>query len=176
MTTLNDPQWTPEGLLDWMSAEGIDCPTIHHAPLRTVADSRQHREVFEGAYTKNLFVRNKKGAMWLLTLLEDRQVVLKTLAKRLGAGNFSFASEDRLWRHLGVTPGAVSPLALVNDAKGEVRFVLDRGILDFPRVHFHPLDNTRTTTLSREDFLAFLERIGHAPELIDPAGGDDPRT
>ncbi len=163
----HDAAWTAGALLEWLRERDIDCPTINHAPLRTVADSRAHREVFEGAYTKNLFVRNKKGRMWLLTLLEHRDIVLKELAKRLGAGNFSFASEDRLRRHLGVVPGAVSPLALINDRDRHVSFVLDRGVLAHDLVHFHPLENTMTTTLRRDDFLRFLELTGHEPQLLD---------
>ncbi len=158
--------FTPETLLKRLDALGIDCPTVSHPPLRTVADSRAHREVFEGAYTKNLFLRNKKGRMWLVTLLEHREVELKALARAVGAGNFSFASEERLGRYLGVKPGAVSPLALINDQGGEVIFVLDRGVVEFDRVHLHPLDNTRTSTLLTKDLLKFLEETGHVPELL----------
>lgn len=160
--------WTPRQLLDWLTSLGIDCPSFEHPPLRTVEDSRRHRAIHEGAYTKNLFVRNKKGRMWLLTLLEHRNIPLKETAKHLGAGNFSFASEHRLMQYLGIVPGAVSPLALVNDVDGEVTFVLDSAILDFDRIHLHPLDNRLTTTLRREDLLRFLETIDHAPRLIDP--------
>lgn len=167
MKTIEAGPWTPESLLDWLARMGIDCPTSHHPPLRTVADSQRHREVEEGAYTKNLFVRNKKGRMWLLTLLEQRSVDLKRIAKSLGAGNFSFASEERLMRHLGIAPGAVSPLALINDAGKSVTFVLDREILGYDIVHLHPLDNSMTTTLTREDFLDFLAAIDHAPVLFD---------
>ena len=161
------PHWTPQQLLEWLTETGIDCPTIEHVPLRTVEDSRAHGEIAEGAYTKNLFVRNKKGNMWLLTLSESRQIQLKPTAKKLAAGNFSFASEQRLFNHLGIRPGAVSPLALINDAEGQVSFVLDQSILDHDIMHFHPLDNSLTTTLKRQDFLDFLERINHAPQVVD---------
>ncbi len=168
MTHSDDDRWSPRGLLEWLQRDaGIACPTISHPALRTVEDSRRHREIATGAYTKNLFVRNKKGRMWLLTLLESRSIELKSTAKLVGAGNFSFASTERLERHLGVIPGAVSPLALVNDREGQVQFVLDRGILEHRQVHFHPLDNTRTTTLDRGDFLKFLELVEHPPALLD---------
>jgi Ala-tRNA(Pro) deacylase len=164
--------WTPDQLLDWLSELGITHETSTHAPLFTVSDSRAHREVHEGAYTKNLFVRNKKGHMWLLTLIEDRQVNLKELARQLGAGNFSFASEERLFRHLGITPGAVSPLALVNDSELQVQFVLDSAILEFDRVHLHPLVNEMTTTLPRDDFLRFLDAVDHAPKVLELNGSE----
>ncbi len=159
--------WTPENLLLLLEQNNISNNTIHHPPLRTVEDARRHREVDEGAYTKNLFVRNKKGKMWLLTLLEYRQIHLKQTAKQLGAGNFSFASEQRLMKHLGIIPGAVSPLALINDSAGDVAFVLDRGILDHKALHFHPLDNSMTTTITRDGFLRFLEITDHSPYVFD---------
>ncbi|MFT5113429.1 MAG: Ala-tRNA(Pro) deacylase [Parasphingorhabdus sp.] len=158
--------WTPDRLLKWLSEQDISCPTINHPPLRTVEDSRAHREIAEGAYTKNLFVRNKKGRMWLLTMLESRQIHLKQFAKTLGAGNFSFASEERLMKHLGIIPGAVSPLALINDSACEVNFVLDEDILQHAVVHFHPLDNCMTTTLKKDDFLRFLTEVKHVPHVV----------
>lgn len=135
--------------------------------MRTVEDSRAHREIAEGAYTKNLFVRNKKGKMWLLTLLEHRQVALKPTAKQLNAGNFSFASEERLMAHLGIRPGAVSPLALINDSTTQVDFILDNGVLEHEIIHMHPLDNTRTTSMPRDDFLKFLDLVNHPPQIVD---------
>jgi Ala-tRNA(Pro) deacylase len=166
MSDMPAPPVTPAELLEYLRGLGIRCPTITHPPLRTVSDSRRHREVFDGAYTKNLFLRNKRGHMWLLTLSEDRNIVLKETAKRLGAGNFSFASEERLARHLGIVPGAVSPLALINDREGLVRFAIDRAIVEHERVHFHPLDNTMTTTLQTGDFLRFLALTGHEPVYL----------
>lgn len=103
--------------------------------------------------------------MWLLTLHENRNIRLKDVARQLGAGNFSFASTERLMTYLGIVPGAVSPLALINDSQCKVEFVLDREILDFSMVHLHPLDNRLTTTLSREDFLRFLDTINHTPRI-----------
>ena len=162
------PLWSSDKLLNWLTENNINNSTITHTAMRTVDDSRAHRTSAEGAYTKNLFVRNKKGKMWLITLLENRQVNLKQLAKYFNAGNFSFASEQRLMENLGVIPGAVSPLALVNAPVSSVQFLLDSKILSFRNVHFHPLDNRMTTTLSREDFLKVLALINHEPILFDP--------
>lgn len=164
----------PAELIAFLGEHGIDCPTVSHAPLMTVADSRRHREVHAGAYTKNLFVRNKRGRMWLLTLLEDREIVLKETAKAIGAGNLSFASRERLWRHLGIEPGAVSPLALVNDREREVEFLIDPGILVHGTIHLHPLDNTMTTTLTREGFLRFLATLGREPKPLPVGDGGAP--
>jgi len=144
----------------------------------TVAQSKSLRETeSHGGYTKNLFMRNKKGVMWLITCSEDRQIDLKTLAAAMGykgsSGRFSFASKDRLSRYLGVSPGAVSPLALINDTGHLVQFAIDISLLDYKVIHLHPLDNQHTTTISVQDLIQFAEYIGHKPARLefDSSGG-----
>ena len=144
----------------------------------TVAQSKSLRETDpHGGYTKNLFLRNKKGVMWLITCNEDRQINLKALAAAMGYtgsnGRFSFASEDRLGRHLGVSPGAVSPLALINDTGHLVQFAIDISLLDHEVIHLHPLDNHHTTTISVQDLIQFAQYTGHKPARLefDPFGG-----
>lgn len=147
---------------------GIPSTTAHHPPVFTVAEARRHRAEGEaGAHVKNLFLRNKKGEMWLVTTLEERPVDLKALGKRLGAGNLSFGSYDRLRARLGVEPGSVTPLAAINDREGAVRVVLDAAVLKAEVVHCHPLTNDRTVALSPADLLRFLEDSGHAPGVVD---------
>ncbi|TFH50036.1 MAG: prolyl-tRNA synthetase associated domain-containing protein [Lysobacterales bacterium] len=141
--------------------------TLEHAPVYTVAESRGLRGDFPGGHTKNLFLRNKKGRMWLVTCREDREIDLKALADRLGAGRFSFASAERLMRYLGVVPGAVTPFAVINDRDGVVHVVLDAGLLEHDPVNFHPLDNAMTTAISANGLLRFLEHADHAPEIVD---------
>lgn len=152
-----------------MLLESLDIAhrTLEHAPVYTVAESRGLRGDFPGGHTKNLFLRNKKGRMWLVTCLEDREIDLKALADRLGAGRFSFASAERLMRYLGVVPGAVTPFAVINDRDGVVHMVLDAGLLEHDPVNFHPLDNAMTTAISANGLLRFLEHADHAPEIVD---------
>lgn len=139
-----------------------------HPPVFTVEQAKRHRSAGEpGAHVKNLFVRNKKGEMWLVTTLEDRPVDLKILGKRIGAGHLSFASSERLRAHLGVEPGSVTPLAAMNDRAGAVRVVLDAAILADDLVHCHPLTNDRTLAIAPRDLVRFLEATGHAPTLLD---------
>ena len=133
----------------------------------TVEEAKAHRGDLPGGHTKNLFLRNKKGSMWLVVCPEDRAVDLQDLARRLGAGRFSFGSPERLAKHLGIVPGAVSPLAVINDKDGLVRVVVDRKVLESDPLNFHPLDNSMTTAIGAEDFLRFLEAENHAPEKID---------
>ena len=156
----------PEDLFRRLEELGIDADTIRHPPVSTVDEAKALRGQIAGCHTKNLFLRNKKGAMWLVVCPEDRAVDLKRLAVQLGAGRFSFGSAERLMKHLGVIPGAVSPFAIINDIGRRVRVVLDRELLEADVLNFHPLDNAMTTTVSPEDFVRFLEAELHPPNII----------
>jgi Ala-tRNA(Pro) deacylase len=158
---------TSADLLARLETLGIAHRTVRHAPVYTVAESRELRADFPGGHSKNLFLRNKKGRMWLVTCLEDRDIDLKVLAERLGAGRFSFASAERLMGYLGVVAGAVTPFAVVNDHGGVVHMVLDAGLLAHDPLHFHPLDNAMTTAISADGLLRFLEYANHAPQIED---------
>jgi Ala-tRNA(Pro) deacylase len=161
------PPETTQGLLERLATLGIAQRTVAHPPLFTVAESKALRGQLPGLHIKNLFLRNKKGAMWLVTCLEDRQVDLKWLGEALGAGRFSFGSGERLMAHLGVSPGAVTPFAVVNDKAGLVAMVLDRALVSDEPVNAHPLVNDRTTAVSGRDLVRFLEAAGHPPRLLD---------
>ena len=161
---------TPEALLERLAALGIETRTVAHEPLFTVEQSKALRGQLPGGHTKNLFLRNKKGRMWLVTCLEDRQVDLKALAAALEGGRFSFGSAERLMANLGVIPGAVTPFAVTNDAGGAVQMVLDKALLDHDPLNFHPLDNARTTAIAPGDLLRFLEAVGHPPLILDLDG------
>ena len=158
---------TPDELFRRLDELGISVRTLEHDPVFTVEEARAVRGKLEGGHTKNLFLRNQKGKMWLVVCLEDRKVDLKALAARLGAGRFSFGSPGRLMKHLGVIPGAVTPFGIINDRTGAVRTVLERALFDHRVLNFHPLDNARTTTIATEDLARFLEAEEHAPEIID---------
>ncbi len=157
---------SPAEFLARLESLGIAHTTFDHEPVFTVEESKRLRGDMDGAHVKNLFLRNKKGAMWLVTCLEDRSVDLKWLAESLGAGRFSFASPDRLMKYLGVVPGAVTTFAAINDTTGSVRVALDRALLEASRINLHPLTNAMTTTIDSADLLRFLEAVGHPPTLI----------
>ena len=155
---------TPDQLLVILDQLDIAHTTIKHPPMFTVAESKKLRNTpTRGSYTKNLFLRNKKGSMWLITCSEDRRLDLPSLADRLQAGRLSFGSADRLMRYLGVTPGAVSPLALINDTVESVSFVIEEELLRNPMIHLHPLINTQTTSIATRDLLRFVRYTGHPP-------------
>jgi Ala-tRNA(Pro) deacylase len=159
--------WTSEELLAFLDQHRIDHRTVEHPPVFTVEEAKRLRGELPGAHSKSLFLRNKKGAMWLVVALEDRPIDLKGLAGRLGAGRLSFGSADRLMRALGVIPGAVTPFGVINDAEHVVQVVLDREMLQQEPLNFHPLDNAKTTAISADGLLSFLGATGHEPVLLD---------
>jgi Ala-tRNA(Pro) deacylase len=161
---------SPAGFLAKLESLSITHQTFEHDPVFTVEESKRMRGRLDGAHVKNLFLRNKKGAMWLVTCLEDRSVDLKWLGDTLGAGRFSFASPERLMKYLGVIPGAVTTFAAVNDNTGSVRIALDSALLEASRINLHPLTNAMTTTIEPADLLRFLDAVGHSPTLIEFEG------
>jgi Ala-tRNA(Pro) deacylase len=162
---------TPDDLFAFLDRLGIAHTTVEHPPLFTVEQSRALRGTIPGAHTKNLFLKDKKGALVLVTALEDAEIALKSLHRRLEAyGRFSFGSADLLRETLGVEPGAVTPFAAINDKAGRVGVALDRALMDRAAINAHPLVNTRTTTVSRDGLLRFLEATGHPPRIVDLTG------
>jgi Ala-tRNA(Pro) deacylase len=162
---------TPDGLLARLSALGIVHETVTHEAVFTVEQStavRARLPVLQaGVHIKNLFLRNKREEMWLVTAEAHRAIDLKRLGERIGAGRVSFGSAQRLMRHLGVRPGSVTPLALINDAGNRVRLAVDRAVLEADAVWAHPLVNTRATRLSGADLGRFFAATGHVPQPLD---------
>jgi Ala-tRNA(Pro) deacylase len=157
----------PDQLFARLEALGIATKTVRHPPVFTVEEARALRGDLPGAHIKNLFLRNKKGEMWLVVAEENRVIDLKALGERLGAGRLSFGSPERLMTYLGVPPGAVTPFALINDREAQVRVVLDEAILAQDPVNCHPLSNEMTTAIAPAGLLAFLEWTGHRPLILD---------
>lgn len=158
---------TPEDLLTYISDLGIETTTMTHPAVFTVEQAKTHRKGMVGAHSKNLFLRDKKGKMFLLTALEDRTIDLKAMRDVLGVRSLSFGSAERLQKYLGVTPGSVTPFGVINDRSGNVTMVLDRGLMDHETLNFHPLDNTQTTSISPNGLIRFLESTGHPPRFVD---------
>jgi Ala-tRNA(Pro) deacylase len=163
---------SPEQLFARFDALGIRHRTHRHPPLHTVAESVMLRGSLPGAHCKSLFLRDRKGGLWLVVVLEERRLDLKALADRLGAPRFSFGSPALLQEVLGVSPGSVTPFALINDGAHRVRVVLDAEMLRFDPVNYHPLTNTATTAISAEDLRRFIADCGHQPLVLELAGLD----
>jgi Ala-tRNA(Pro) deacylase len=163
---------TPDDLFAYLDRMGIAHTTVTHAPLFTVEQSRALRGQIPGGHTKNLFLRDKKGSLFLVSALEDAVIELRSLHRALGAsGRFSFGSADLLRETLGVEPGAVTAFAALNDPGGRVSVVLDTALMEHERVNFHPLRNTMTTTIARDDLVRFLEATGHPPRIVAVSTG-----
>lgn len=158
---------TPEDVFNALDQLSITHRSISHAPMRTVADSMAMRDGVPGGYSKNLFLRNRKGKMVVVTLLEHRTVDLKAFGQKLGIGKPSFASEQRMMSYLGVIPGAVTPLAVINDKTKAVTAVLDKALLQQDPLHFHPCDNSMTTTLAADDLLKYMTHFHQTPVVMD---------
>ncbi len=158
---------SPQQLFARLEQLGIAQRTVEHPAVFTVEEAKALRGDLPGHHVKNLFLRNKKEEMWLVVALEDRAIDLKRLGEVLGAGRLSFGSAERLKRHLGVEPGSVTPLALINDEVRAVRLALDRGLGDGAPVNVHPLINTMTTAMTGADLLRFFAATGHEPRWLD---------
>ena len=158
---------TPDQLLARLAELDISAETQTHAPVMTVDESRRLRGEIQGAHAKNLFLKDKKQALWLVVAEESQVVDLKRLRPLIGSAALSFGSAELLQDVLGVTPGAVTPFAVINDILGKVTVVLDLALVSAPKVNFHPLINSRTTTVDSAGLLAFLQAQDHDPLIID---------
>jgi Ala-tRNA(Pro) deacylase len=157
----------PADLFAFLDRLGIAHASVVHPALFTVEQSRALRGSIPGGHTKNLFLKDRKGALFLVTALEDASIELKSLHRLLDAtGRFSFGSADLLRATLGVEPGAVTPFAVMNDREGRVNVVLDAVLMRRDIINCHPLVNTMTTSIARADLLRFLEATGHRPRIL----------
>ena len=157
-----------DALLAYLDQCGFQTETKDHAPLFTVEDSQKLRGEIEGGHTKNLFLKDKKGNYFLLTAEEDSVVNLKTLHKLLGGSSkFSFGKPEALEELLGVVPGAVTALGVINDRENKVKFAIDQRLMRHDIINCHPLTNDATTTLGRDDLIVFAKNCGHDPLIVD---------
>ena len=160
---------TREGLFHRLAELGIASTTVAHPPVFTVEEARALRGAIPGTHIKNLFLEDKKNALWLVVCEEEAAIDLKSLPARIGSGRLSFGRPGLLREVLGVEPGSVTPFAVINDTGGRVRVVLDARIAAAGRVNCHPLENTATTTIAAADLLRFLRACGHEPKILDLA-------
>ncbi|MBO9474547.1 prolyl-tRNA synthetase associated domain-containing protein [Shimia sp. R10_1] len=161
-----------DALLAKLDAWGLAYTLHAHVPLRTVEDAKSVEAAMmvegERAFRiKNLYLRDKKKRNYLVTLEQDREIDLKALGAKLGVGNLSFGSADRLLENLGVRPGAVTPLAMINGAAKGVRFFIDADVKNADRIYMHPLVNDRTLAMDVADLWTYFERLEVTPEVME---------
>jgi Ala-tRNA(Pro) deacylase len=164
---------TRQELLARLDELGIKTATVDHPAVFTVAESSGLERQLPGGHTKNLFLKDKKGRLYLVVALGHARIDLKSLHKVLGSDRLSFGSPDLLIEVLGVTPGSVTPFALINDKARRVTVVLDADMMRHERLNYHPLANTATTDIAREDLLAFIRSCGHEPRILAVASPGD---
>jgi Ala-tRNA(Pro) deacylase len=149
---------------------GFATRTLEHEAVFTVAQSSRLERELPGGHTKNLFLKDRKGRLFLVVALGHAQIDLKTLHTQLGCDRLSFGKPELLMEVLGVPPGSVTPFALINDCPpagtGRVTVVLDADMMRHERLNFHPLENTATTNIAREDLVGFIRACGHEPRIL----------
>ena len=146
---------------------GITTVTVDHPAVHTVADSSAVDLGLSGAHTKNLFLKDDKGKLFLVIAESGTKVDLKALSRRLGAGRFSFGKPELLDSVLGVSAGSVTAFAVVNDGDRRVSVVIDQELAAYDRVNCHPLENTATTNIALEDLLRFIRATGHELQFMN---------
>jgi Ala-tRNA(Pro) deacylase len=166
-SNLPSPDARENALYDRLRALGVAWVGYEHVPVFTVEEAAIVNASQPGGHTKNLFLKDKKGGLWLVVLRDDFRLDLNGLSKQIGAPRFSFGSGELLIATLGVPPGSVTPFALINDPERKVRVVLDSDMLKLEPLNFHPLRNDRTIAVSAADLLRFIADCGHAPQIVN---------
>ncbi len=158
---------TRQQLFSALADLGIQTETIDHPAVFTVAESDKVEIPLPGAHTKNLFLKDDKGALFLVIANAETRVDLKGLSKKLGAGRFSFGKPELLMETLGVSPGSVTAFAVINDTENRVKIVVDEALMAGTSMNCHPLENTATTNIARDDLLRFIRATGHEPRVME---------
>jgi len=158
---------TRDDLLAFLADLGVAQTTHDHPAVFTVGESGAIKAEIPGAHTKNLFLKDAKDQLWLVSAEGHAEIDLKRLHTVIGSARLSFGKAELMAQTLGVAPGSVTAFGLINDTDRRVRFVLDRTLAEADRVNFHPLTNTATTSVSGEGFRRFLAAVGVTPLVVD---------
>jgi len=158
---------TEDELFKFLDDRSIAHVSQRHARVFHVEEGHEIKAKIPGGHSKNLFLKDAKGELWLISALGETKIDLKRLPGHIGSAKLSFASPERLYDALGVTPGSVTAFALINDLEHKVHFVLDAALLAHSFINFHPLSNDATTTISRQGLLDFVAALGVQPQIID---------
>lgn len=157
---------SPEDLFKVLDSLNIPYDLYRHDPIFTVEEGLHLKAEIPGTHCRNLFLKDKKGKMFLITAANETKIDLKALPQMLGCGRLSFGSKNRLMEYLGIYPGAVTPFTAINDKTNNVSIVLDKTMMEAEAMCVHPLDNAMTIGFKPDDLLRFLEHTGHTPQIL----------
>lgn len=157
---------TPAELFALFDQLGIEHSTVEHPPFFTVEEGRPWHDSIPGLHCKNLFIKDRKGGIWLVVMPAEKRADLGRLEKAVGAPRFSFARPELLQEVLGLTPGSVTPFGLINDRQRRVTVILDEEMLDNEWMNVHPLHNAASTTIRSADLLRFVRALGYEPIVV----------
>ena len=166
-TTLRSMTFYRNDVINYINGLGIKISTFDHSAVYTVEESKQLRGELPGGHSKNLFLKDKKGRLWLLVVREDQEVDLKNLRKIIGSAQLSFGKPELLMEALGLKPGSVTPFGVINDTKNRVTVVLDQKLMEYDILNFHPMTNTATSQISPDGLLEFLQNLDHNPIVVE---------
>lgn len=158
---------TPEMLFSHLENLEIAYDLYHHEAVFTCEDAALIEDDIPGGHCKTLFVKDKKGNKAIIVALDETRINLKNAAAAMGLKRLSFGSPERLWDTLGVRPGSVTPFALINDPDVTIKVFLDASMMEHETLNYHPLLNTMTVNIVRDDLVKYIRACGHEPEIID---------
>jgi Ala-tRNA(Pro) deacylase len=158
---------TRADLFAFLDTHGVAHSTLDHPPVFRVEEGLEIKAALPGAHTKNLFLKDAKGQLWLISALGETVIDLKRLHTVIGSGRLSFGNPELMVETLGVTPGSVTAFGLINDIDHRVRFVLDAALAKADPVNFHPLGNDATTSVSQDGLRRFLAALRIEPMIVD---------
>ena len=153
-------------LMARFSSLGIETTTREHPPVFTVEEAQALRGQIPGGHCKNLFLKDEKGAVWLIVCLEDARIDLKSAPARIGSRRLSFGKPDLLMELLGVEPGSVTPFGLINDTGNRITVILEERMMQEELLNYHPLNNDATTSIASADLVSFIRSCGHEPRIV----------
>ena len=166
MAENKDIPTTSDALFEVLKSQNIAFTLHHHDPIFTVEEGLHLKAQIPGTHCRNLFLKDKKGKMFLITAANETKIDLKALPGRLGCGRLSFASKERLMEYLGIYPGAVTPFTAINDTNHAVTMIMDKTMMEADIINVHPLDNAMTIGLTPADLLKFFDHTGHKPQIL----------
>jgi len=157
---------TQDELLNVLTQIDIEYTNHEHPAVYTVEEADLHHQGIDGVHSKNLFFKDRKKNLLLVVTLSDKPIKIKEMGNKIGAKGLSFGKPDLLEEVLGVIPGAVTPLAVINDETNRVKVILDQEMMDHDLLNFHPIVNTATTTIASKDLIKFMEHCKQNFEII----------